>query len=105
MTALLCLFFDDFGKALTNEKTVLDIAYVKHWSGLVMGALWVFFVGLLLWVYREANYLVGAFNRVKKQLNEVSTGKRQEPIIVRNQDHLFLELLENINVIIKKLYG
>jgi len=104
MTGLLYVFFDDFGRALTNEKTILDIAYVKHWGILVMSSLWVFFVALIMWVCWEAHHLVGAFNRVKKELHDVSTGERKDTVHVRDKDQLFQELLENINVIIKKLY-
>jgi len=104
-SVLLYIFFNDFGKALSNQRTMLDAAYVNHWVFLVMGSLWVFFVMLILWVSREANHLVGAFERVNKELYDVGTGQRKDPIIVRDNDQLFSDLLKNINVIIKKLYG
>jgi len=105
MTCLLYIFFNDFGNALLNEKTIVDVTYVKYWSILILGSLWLFFVFLCIWVIKESNHLVGAFDRVKKELHDVSVGERKEVIIVRDKDHLFRELLENINVIVKNLYN
>jgi len=105
MTILLNVFFNDFGKALFNERTIIDIAYVKHWFLLILGSLWCFFTLLIIWVFQESNHLVGAFDRVKRELKELSEGRKKGPIVVRDKDHLFKEILDSINVIIKKLYN
>jgi len=88
MTVLLYIFFNDFGNALLSEETAIDIPYVKHWGLLIMGSLWCFFVLLILWVLVESNHLVGAFDRVRQELSDVSEGRRKEEIVVRGKDHL-----------------
>ena len=69
-----------------------------------MSSLWVFFICSIIWVSWEAHHLVGAFERVNRELHDVSIGQRRDPISVRENDRLFQELLENINTIIKKLW-
>ena len=105
MTILLYVFFNDFSKALINEQTIIDVAYVKHWFLLIFGSLLCFFMFLMFWVFKESKHLVGAFDRVKRELKEQSEGRKKGPINVRKKDRLFKEILESINAIIKKIYN
>ena len=58
---------------------------------------------LVVWTYIIASRLVGAHNRIIRELDEVVEGKRKSPITSRNGDSHFAELLQRINALIQKL--
>jgi hypothetical protein len=70
---------------------------------------WIFFslAGVLLlivmWMYRISNQVLGPSARVLKELDDILSGQRKEPIGARPGDELFEELLKRINVLIQKM--
>ncbi len=58
---------------------------------------------MIFWLYYVSNKLVGPYERVLRELDEVVAGKHKNPIGLREGDDLFKELLKRINPIIAKL--
>lgn len=69
---------------------------------------WIFFastvvlLGILCWMYNVSNKLLGPSARVLKELDEILSGQRKDPIGTRPGDELFEELLKRINTLIQK---
>jgi type II secretory pathway component PulF len=65
----------------------------------------VFAVGVALFLsiifsFIVSHYLVGAFQRIIKELDDVIAGRSQKTITCRPGDHLAKELLKRVNVLI-----
>ncbi len=83
--------------------------YNLHRSGLRTVIPWVmmglscllFFV--VIWTYKISNKLVGPYERVLKELDDILAGKRKDKIGTRPGDTMFEGLLERINALIDKL--
>ena len=58
---------------------------------------------IVFWTYHTSNKLVGPYERILRELDEVVAGTRKTPIGTRKGDALFEELLKRINVLIEKL--
>ena len=72
---------------------------VKFSSGITCFFLFV----ILLLSFLISKNLVGAFDRILKELDEVIDGKDRNKIGVRVRDDLANELLSRVNVLIKNL--
>ena len=56
---------------------------------------------LVFWTYLMSNRLVGPYDRVVRELDDVLSGKRKKPITIRKGDEMFEGLLKRINTLIK----
>ncbi len=69
---------------------------------------WIFFgmtlilLCIILWTYRISNQILGPSARVLKELDDILSGQRKDPIGTRPGDELFQELLKRINILIQK---
>ena len=57
---------------------------------------------VIYWSLYITHKLVGPYERVLKELDEVIEGKKHSPIIARKGDELFQEILKRINALIVK---
>ncbi|MBF0483798.1 MAG: hypothetical protein HQL25_03720 [Candidatus Omnitrophica bacterium] len=60
------------------------------------------FVLVIVWQCKLSNSVVGAFSRVIREMDEVLDGKRKGPIIVRQRDEMFYEIVQRVNAFIEK---
>ena len=60
-------------------------------------------LGIIVWSFKVSNQLVGPYERVVKELDEVLTGKNKKPIVLRNKDEMFSDLVKRINELISRL--
>jgi hypothetical protein len=58
---------------------------------------------LFLWTYYLSNKLVGPYERIVRELDDVISDKKRSPIVTRKGDAMFENLLKRINILIKKL--
>ena len=59
---------------------------------------------MVCWAYHIIHRFIGPHERVIRELDEVLAGIRKEPIVPREGDDLFEELLRRINALIKKIF-
>lgn len=59
---------------------------------------------VVLWTYRVSSRMVGAFDRIIRELDDVLNGTRSKTIGTRKGDVMFEELLKRINALIQKVY-
>lgn len=57
---------------------------------------------LMCWMFYVSNRILGPTNRILAELDDILSGKRQDPIGTRPSDEFFEELLKRINALIKK---
>ncbi|HOW34983.1 MAG TPA: hypothetical protein PL155_01020 [Candidatus Omnitrophota bacterium] len=62
----------------------------------------VVFLFIIIWAYRVSNHLVGAFERILKELDEVIGKNEKRHLKARKGDHLAEELLTRVNVLIDR---
>ena len=65
--------------------------------------LWVLMFFVLYWAYRVSNHLVGAFDRIIRELDEYLDGGKKKHIHSRKNDQLADELLKRINAMIDRI--
>ena len=85
-------------KMIYNIK-LTDIQIFIPWIMMGISYLLLFVV---FWTYYISNKLVGPFQRVVRELDEVIDGTKTTPIGTRVGDKMFEELLERINKIIER---
>ena len=61
------------------------------------------FGGIILWAYKVSNALVGAFERIMRELDDILAGKGKRHLRSRKEDVLANELLKRVNFLIDKL--
>ena len=61
------------------------------------------FVFMSFVTYMVSKRLLGPYERVLREMDEILAGKRKEPIKVRDADEVFKELLIRINVLLEKI--
>lgn len=61
------------------------------------------FLLVIVWAYTITNKLVGAFDRILKELDEVIAGKQKRHLSVRKGDELAEEVVRRINLLIDRL--
>ena len=97
---LLCLayiYFPDNYK-LFNNYTFSQLKFFIPWI-LIMTSMLVTY--LVFWTYYMSNKLVGPYDRIIRELDEILSGKRKGPIKTRKGDEMFDGILKRINSLIK----
>ncbi len=69
----------------------------------IFGLLVLSFGGIILWAYKVSCNLVGAFERILRELDDILAGKGKRHIRARKEDELANELLKRVNALIDKL--
>jgi len=83
-----------------SEVTVVELA--NQWMSIALFSLFSVFLLLMIWVYYVSRHLVGAFERILRELDDVIDRKRSTPIRARGKDDLANDLLKRINVLIQR---
>ena len=94
-------FYAELFSAMQDESLPQRIDDFVLWHRIGTISLWVMFIGVILWITRIANNMLGAYDRIVRECDEILQGNRKGPITVRPNDVLFKELLERINVFIE----
>ena len=98
---LLCLaymYFPDEHK-IFNHFTFGQLKFLIPWLLILISFILIF---LVFWTYFMSNKLVGPYDRIVRELDEVLTGKRKGPIQARQGDEMFEGLLKRINSFLTK---
>ncbi len=108
------MHFSLFGVLSMMNTDLLDIV-LKGADGLAIGKIidqWTMFIiimsGFFMALYLVLAYmiscnLVGAFERILRELDQIIAGERRGPVVAREHDGLANEVLERVNKLIERL--
>ncbi len=105
MYFLLHAFQNDLGEAIYTTSDVASIKFVSEWAFALLSILLLYLGCGFLWAYAVSNDVVGPFDRIIRELDEVIDGGARQPITVRQRDELAQQLLKRVNVLVKNLPG
>ena len=92
-------FYFDQG-AIIHEGGFAGLKSAVVWFALIM-ALLAFTTACF--VYYASNKILGACDRILRELDDVVAGRRREPLKVRKGDKMFQDILDRVNVLIERL--
>lgn len=95
------LFYFDMAKSYIATECV-DIRFFGQRVMASLLILWIFSLFVIIWAHRISNKLVGPFDRVLRELDEVIAQNSKKKITARDGDELANELLKRINVLIER---
>ena len=108
---LVCFFISIVIKIF--HKTLIDVLlfgsvtesveFINRWAIWIMAGIWTFVVLVVIGAYIVSLNLVGAFERIVREMDEVIDGKDRKRIIARTNDDLANDLLKRINIFIANL--
>ncbi|MBF0120679.1 MAG: hypothetical protein HQK79_17770 [Desulfobacterales bacterium] len=75
---------------------------VKNFIPVIVAIISIMVLILVFWSYRTSNKLVGPYERILKELDEIIEGKRDKISPTREGDEMFEELLKRINLLVEK---
>ncbi|MEW5895084.1 MAG: hypothetical protein AB1650_04945 [Candidatus Omnitrophota bacterium] len=95
----LSLFDALFGKPYASVVASL----IDRWSVLLLFVSGMFIILYLIVAFFVSRNLLGAFNRIINELDEVVEGKKKGPLFARKYDFLANEILKRVNSIIARI--
>ncbi len=105
MYFLLRAFQTEVDEAIYTGSDVASIKFVSEWAFALLSMVLLYLGCGFLWAYAVSNNVVGPFDRIIHELDEVIDGGARQPITVRQRDELAQELLRRVNVLVKNLPG
>ena len=76
--------------------------FINQATILILMVIWFFFLLVTIWAFIAASDLVGAFERITRELTQIIAKGSTKNIIVRQDDHPANELIKQINILIKQ---
>ncbi len=61
------------------------------------------FLFIVLWTYYVSNKIVGPFERVLREVDDILAGKGKKKIGTRERDGMFEELVKRINALVERI--
>lgn len=101
LIAFATLFKHELMNVMLMDSPAMGIQFLMRWHIIVIFALAVVFIIILIWAYKMSANLVGAFERIIRELDEVIAGRSQRKIKARARDELANELLHRVNQLIE----
>ncbi len=99
--SVLCIMYSFFPKdfSITKDVQLGQLSVLIPISLIVVFLLSIF---VIFQTYYMSNKIIGPFERIVKELDEVVEGKRKQPLETRKGNEMFDDLLKLINQLIKK---
>ncbi len=105
MYFLLHAFQGEVSEAIYTASDVASIKFVSEWAFALLSILLLYLGCGFLWAYAVSSDVVGPFDRIIRELDEVIDSGARQPITVRQRDELAQQLLKRVNVLVKNLPG
>lgn len=102
LSAFILFFHNEMIRVVTKSSAPPSVNTVHLWSIYMIGILWMFFFVFLSWSFSVSSNIVGAFERIIRELDKIIGGGTKRPIIARTHDDLANELLKRINILISR---
>jgi energy-coupling factor transporter transmembrane protein EcfT len=104
---LSCLFSLACLTYLYRYTDVGSVIYNDQYSFLKMALPWILislaFIFIVLWTYYVSNKIVGPFERVLREVDDILAGKGKKKIGTRKGDVMFEELVKRIDALVERL--
>ena len=81
------------------QSNSVDYLYMLGYS--YLGILWIFFLVLFLVSVKFSSRMVGPYERIIREMDEVIDGGRTAPLKLRKNDDFFKDLVTRVNKLIK----
>ncbi len=96
-------FFSEILQVITTWSAAKTTRLILQWNVAFYAIYVLLLLGVLFWAYYVSRDIVGAFERILKDLDAVIDGEQRKPITARAKDELANELLKRINILIRNL--
>ena len=103
MWIVMTVFYREMVGVILFQSSSEAITTINHWGVIVFLGLVIVLAGVLFLSFSISLQLVGAFERIIRELDDVIAGKTNKPLKARPKDELANELLKRINVFIANL--
>ena len=80
-----------------------NIDAITHKAFFIFIFLVLSFGAIIVWAYKISSNLVGAFERILREMDDILAGKGKRHLRARKDDELVNELLKRVNALIDKL--
>ena len=99
--SLLCLAYFYYPE---NYKIIFNVALkdLKLYIPLFLMGISILLLFVVFWTYYVSNKLVGPYQRIIKELDDIIAGKDVRPLSARKGDEMFEELTKRMNVLIER---
>jgi hypothetical protein len=102
MWLFLSVFYQEMVGVILYQSSTQAVKTINHWGAIIGVGFMALLIGVLYWSFSLSLHLVGAFERIIKELDEVIGGRSSKPLSARPKDELANELLKRINVLIER---
>ena len=102
-TLFVLYFHRELVHMIKYNSEIHSVELMNQGRTIIVSTIWIFFMIVYVWAQLVSSKLVGAFERVIKDLDNVLMGNLKKPIRARDNDYLANELLARINKFIDKL--
>jgi len=92
------LYFDSNAVIFDDEFVALKIIVVVCVVTIALIFLFISFC-----IYFVSNRLVGPYDRIIRELDDIIAGRNKSPLKTRKKDKLFPELLKRINILVERM--
>lgn len=101
LTAFVVYFHGELIDALHYHSAVQTVKVINQWGLTILIVIWVVFITICVWAQTTSSNLVGAFERIFRELDEIIEGKKFHELKARDNDVLVNELLSRVNKMIQ----
>ena len=84
------------------QSSAEAVRMINQWSGIIFVGFLAVLIGTIFWSFSVSLNLVGAFERIIRELDELIDNKSNKTLKARPKDDLANELLKRINVLIEQ---
>jgi hypothetical protein len=102
LTILILYMFGLYVDLIEYQSSPESLAAIHRWCGFLILSVWSFFVFVFIWAQMVSHRLVGAFERLLRELDEAIATNNFKTLKVRDEDYLAHELIKRINVLLDK---
>jgi len=102
---LILLFHLELVSVILYGEGSLSLEAINQWSFIIVFVLWLIFIIVYIRVHIVSSQLVGAFERIMNEMDEVIGNKEKKELKAREKDDLANELLKRINLLIDGYRG
>ncbi len=101
MWVIMDVFYKEMVNVILYQSSADAMRTINHWGGYLLLGFLTILIGTIFWAFSVSLNLVGAFERIIRELDEMIEGESYKTLRARPKDELANELLKRINVLIE----
>lgn len=102
--ALARIFWQPFIGPSGNSTDLLNLQQLNELQTevLIFGGIFaIIFFTLIFWAFSISHQILGPYERVLRELDEIIIGKKVTPLRTRREDFMFAEIVKRINLLVE----